>query len=760
MRNPLHPATIATKGNKRSPRRLHIHPPPPLYPPTLSPSSSSPIIPTLCSPASPPPPLAPPLPPSHSQTKQDTEALNESHETSIPRAQQPITRAGRGDSAGIQSSLPSSPAVQSSSSAERDEGRVLGSSAAQTTAPLTSTRLWGLTVMVLVLMVLMEGTLAQDSIIRLRQGNVQGVIRETNERQVYAYLGIPYAKPPVDQLRFQPPIRHEGWTTTLFANEFGAVCPQPFLTGMHTSEDCLTINVWIPELPRGFRQYPVVVLMEGELFVTSAPSRFPGQDLAAVDLIVVSFNYRTNAFGFLSWEDRVLPGNLGLRDQSLALQWVAENVDKFGGDLTKVTLLGHSAGAASAAYHLVHPRSQGPFQQMILMSGTHLAPWALSRQPRVAARRLSKQLGCGYVSGSSYLLGCIRKKNADQIVQAVESLFEDGNPHLLFAPVVDTFLPPEERMVPLQPLSAIRESANRRIPLLLGLSEDDGSVMLYLKREINNMGYDDLRRYAHEILVPLVTTLAGFGTNAEVVKRMVEYAYPDKALPGDTFNLVLEIVKLFTAGMFNAPVVRTAEEASRRGLNTHLFVNTFVSRDIYRSNTNISGALHGAELAYLFSPAAYRKLFNLPLTYNEEQLSRRLKQMVYNFAISGLPYMAQYSPRWGRFTPESPTYASLESGQVHSAYQMHQMTLWNRLLPELNVLDQSSSGGTTLSTANPSTGDPTTEQQIIRPGDGASYQSAVWVLVGVVLVLLGVIVAYIVCSRRRKRLNSGTLQSQ
>lgn len=66
-----------------------------------------------------------------------------------------------------------------------------------------------------------------------------------------------------------------------------------------------------------------------------------------------------NLTGFLSWEDRMLPGNLGLRDQSLALQWVAENIDKFGGDLMKVTLLGHSAGAASASYHLVHPRSQG-----------------------------------------------------------------------------------------------------------------------------------------------------------------------------------------------------------------------------------------------------------------------------------------------------------------------------------------------------------------------------------------------------------------
>ncbi|XP_063840197.1 para-nitrobenzyl esterase-like isoform X1 [Scylla paramamosain] len=728
------PHRLAGKGGTWSLGRLHMHPPP-IPPP--APSSSLPAT---------------------------SQSMNESLRVLAPEPHQP---EWMDDGAMMDIQRPSPPKLlaPSSPATERPQGCFVFPTASS--VPLKATRCSVLALVTVVVVV--QGALAHDSIIRLRQGNVQGVIRETSTRQIYAYLGIPYAKPPVGNLRFQPPRRHEGWTTTFFATEFGAACPQPFLTGLQMSEDCLTLNVWIPELPRGFRQYPVIVLLEGELFVTSAPSRFPGQDLAASDMIVVSFNYRTNAFGFLSWEDRVLPGNLGLRDQSLALQWVAENIDKFGGDLTKVTLLGHSAGAASAAYHLVHPRSQGPFQQMILMSGTHLAPWALSRQPRVASRRLSEHLGCGYVSGSSYLLGCLERKDVDQIVKAVERLVEEGNPYYLFAPVVDTFLRPEEQVVPLEPLSAIRESANRRIPLLLGLSENEGSVMLYIKREINYMTFDDLRRYAHEILVPMVTSLHGYGEDAEVVKRMMEYAYPDKARLGETYTLVLEIIELFTDGMFKAPVIKMAEEASRRGLNTHLFVNTFVSRDIYRSYTNISGALHGAELAYLFSPTAYRKFFSLPLTYNEEQLSQRLKSMVYNFASSGLPFLSQYSPRWGRFTLASPTYASLESGQIHEDYQQHKVAFWNQLLPELYILDQSNPGSTTTSTHRPTTVNPTTEQQslggclvpVIQPGaDGASYQSAVWVLVGVVLVLLGVIIAYIVCSRRRKRLTSGTLRSQ
>ncbi|XP_071530571.1 LOW QUALITY PROTEIN: venom carboxylesterase-6-like [Panulirus ornatus] len=622
-------------------------------------------------------------------------------------------------------------------------------------------RKWSLMVLPLMAVVVLGvgpcGSAGQDTSIKLRQGSVQGVLRQSSSRQIYAYLGIPYAKPPLKDLRFQPPQRHDGWTSTLYASEFGAACPQPFLTGVQISEDCLTLNVWIPELPRGFRQYPVVVLVEGEMFITSAPSRFPGQDLAASDLIVVSINYRTNAFGFLTWQDRVLPGNLGLRDQSLALEWVAENIEKFGGDLGRVTLLGHSAGAASAAYHLVHPRSQGPFKQMILLSGSNLSPWALSRRPRDAARRLSERVGCGYVSGSTYLLECLKTKDVNQIVKAVERLIEEGNPYYLFAPVVDTYLPQKGRMVPLEPLRAVKENANRRIPVLLGLSENDGSVMLYIKREISHMTYDDLNRYGHEILVPLLTSLANLGNGAAAINKMVEYAYLDRAPVGKKDELVLEIVKMFTDGMFKAPVAKLTEEVSSRGLTTYLFVNTFFARDIYDSHTNITGALHGAELAYLFAPAAYRQIFNLPLTFPEERISQSLKRMVFSFASNRIPYLGQYSPRWGRFTPESPTYASLESGQVHQAYQHHQIAFWNDLLPQLGYLATLNPDG------KPTTGteEPTTDSQIITPGtENASYQSAVWVLAAVILLLITVIIVYIVCSRRRQMIDSSTLRDQ
>ncbi|XP_064111644.1 cholinesterase-like isoform X2 [Macrobrachium nipponense] len=598
---------------------------------------------------------------------------------------------------------------------------------------------------------------AQDTTIKLRQGTIQGVKQESNNRNIYAYLGIPYAKPPVGDRRFKPPQRHDGWTTTKYATEFGAACPQPFLTGVKISEDCLTLNVWIPQLPRGTRKYPVVVMLEGEMFITSSPSRFPGEDLSSTDIVVVSINYRTNAFGFLSWQDGVLPGNLGLRDQSLAIQWVSENIDVFGGDLSRITILGHSAGAASAAYHLVHPWGQGAFQQMILLSGSNLSPWALSRNPRIASRRLSEHLGCGSVYSSTYLLDCLKSKNTNQIIKAVERLIEEGNPYYLFAPAVDDFLPQGESMVPVEPLRAMRENANRRIPVLVGLSELDGSVLLYIKREIVHMSYDDLMRYSHEILVPLVTTLANLGEDPTAVNRMIEYAYLDKAPDNRKDMLVLEIVKMFTDGLFKAPTVRFAEEASERGLTTFLLVNEFQSRDIYDSHTNISGALHGTEMVYLFSPTAYRQVFNAQLNYNEEIISDNIKRIVYTFANSGKPELTQYAPKWEKYTPQTPRYASLKSNQIHQGYQHHLIAFWNNLLPELGAMafGRTSPGGSTGYPPIPTviTGEPSTDQPV-------QYQSAVWVLVAIILLLVGVIIAYIVCAKRRKRQNSGSLQDQ
>jgi len=161
-------------------------------------------------------------------------------------------------------------------------------------------------------------------------------------------------------LRFEPPQKHPGWQGTYFARTFKPPCPQP--TGSPSvrgsmSEDCLYLNIWTSNLPSA--QYstqgrPVLIMFEGQLFTLSNPEDAPADDLVSdQDLVVVSVSYRINVFGFLCTEDIVVPGNMGLKDQALAIKWVYDNIENFGGDPSQITLFGHSAGAASVGYHLL-----------------------------------------------------------------------------------------------------------------------------------------------------------------------------------------------------------------------------------------------------------------------------------------------------------------------------------------------------------------------------------------------------------------------
>ena len=198
--------------------------------------------------------------------------------------------------------------------------------------------------------------------VNLNQGILQGEFKYVAGKLVNYFLGIPYAQAPVGNLRFRPPQPHPGWQGSYLARSFKPACPQP--TGSSSvrtsmSEDCLYLNVWTPELPSDFNPKfrPVLVVLEGQLFTLGNPEDVPADDLVQdQDLVVVSIAYRLNAFGFLSYQDPILPGNLGLWDQSLALQWVFNNIEKFGGDPNQITLLGHSSGAASVGYHLMSTR--------------------------------------------------------------------------------------------------------------------------------------------------------------------------------------------------------------------------------------------------------------------------------------------------------------------------------------------------------------------------------------------------------------------
>src|SRR5262245_53355247 len=200
----------------------------------------------------------------------------------------------------------------------------------------------------------------------------------TTNRDLYSYRGIPYALPPVGDLRWAPPQPLPRWSDLRTATAFGAVCPQDGATD--DSEDCLFLNIWTPRAAVERQQrLPVMVFIHGGFFVFGAGSLplHDGSYLAASgNVVVVTLNYRLGALGFLAVPELGLTGNYGILDQREALRWVAENIAAFGGDPGKVTIFGESAGAMSVGLHLFSiPADRGRFRAAIMESNPLAIPY-------------------------------------------------------------------------------------------------------------------------------------------------------------------------------------------------------------------------------------------------------------------------------------------------------------------------------------------------------------------------------------------------
>jgi para-nitrobenzyl esterase len=239
--------------------------------------------------------------------------------------------------------------------------------------------------------------LSQITTVTTAAGNLEGVLRDG----VVSYKGVPFAAPPVGELRWKPPQPASGWSGTRKADRFAASCMQSsnflalFGAPPETSEDCLYLNVWTPAKSSSDRLPVMVWIYGGGMGAGStAVPTYDGQRLAQRGVVLVSIAYRTGAFGFLahpdlSRENGKGSGTFGLRDQIAGLEWVKANIARFGGDPTRVTLFGQSAGAISVSMLAASPRAKGLFQRVISQSGGSFAPPRLGTESGQSVPHLS-----------------------------------------------------------------------------------------------------------------------------------------------------------------------------------------------------------------------------------------------------------------------------------------------------------------------------------------------------------------------------------
>ncbi|XP_065216347.1 esterase FE4-like isoform X2 [Planococcus citri] len=287
-------------------------------------------------------------------------------------------------------------------------------------------------------------SVTEGLLVTVNQGTLNGTYVEARNGKLFnAFYGIPFAKPPVGELRFKAPVAADPWDGIFDATQTPVGCIELADDGNGTKggEDCLNLNVFTPLGAREGDNLSVLFYLYGGIFKSNNNMDHGPQYMMTRNLIIVIPNYRSGPLGFLSTGDTVIPGNFGLKDQLLALKWTRENIHNFGGNPNYITMNGHSSGAVSAHFHTLSPSSKGLFQQVIIQSGSgfcSLSYWGPD-VARAIAKEFAIKAGCPSVASSQDMYECFMNLNADLFVTVPEQMYVlwDTYPDAPFRPTIE-----------------------------------------------------------------------------------------------------------------------------------------------------------------------------------------------------------------------------------------------------------------------------------------------------------------------------------
>lgn len=354
-----------------------------------------------------------------------------------------------------------------------------------------------------------------------RAATAQGIVTGLLDGSVAKFLGIPYAAPPVGDLRLAPPQPHAAWSAPLDATQYGSPCPQTARLGSPSSnEDCLFLNVYAPAYGAAHR--PVLVFLHGGSFnagnggTTPGGPTYDGADIAKKSgAIVVTLNYRLSLLGFLANAgldaDNGRPsGNYGIQDQQQALRWVKQNIAAFGGDAHRVTIFGESAGGISVLYHLVSPDSAGLFERAIIESSDDGASVPLPLAESIYATVIPL-LGC---SPTANTVACLRALPVSTLIN-LENLGVNAGPIL------------DGKTVPDLPTKLLKSGTFNQVPVIAGTNGKEGTYFIAVATNAKHPGS---ALTAAEVTSTIVGDFPTSATQIQAAYPLASYSTPAEAL--------------------------------------------------------------------------------------------------------------------------------------------------------------------------------------------------------------------------------------
>jgi para-nitrobenzyl esterase len=454
----------------------------------------------------------------------------------------------------------------------------------------------------------------------------QGTLAGTSEDGVVVFKDIPFAAPPVGELRWRAPQPAPGWSGTRDASQFGPICPQAARKDMpdllKKSEDCLTLNVWGAE-PSAAAKRPVMVWIYGGAFVQggSAYPIYDGTDLTKRGVVVVSINYRLGYLGFfahpaLAREHPSEPvANYGLMDQIAALKWVRANIARFGGDPDNVTIFGESAGGVSVNDLVTSPAARGLFARAISESGLGLLPTPTLERAQSAATDFAARMGAS--GDDKAVLAKLRGLSAEQIVAD-----QSANVRTL-EPVIDGKIVPEDVS------TAYAKGDIAKVTYLAGSNSNEATLMRMLGTNGDGM-------------------IKGLGDQAAQIRAVYEQ---NGKISDEDFAR-----QLFTDGLFASGAQGLAGFVAKNGEPAHVYQFAYVADGMRQLGQ--TGVGHGGEIVYVFG---FRGLADDPrfarfagaITEKDRSISNMVQTYWTNFAKTGDPNGGG-APQWPSYTPENP----------------------------------------------------------------------------------------------------------
>ncbi|XP_033329533.2 uncharacterized protein LOC117222127 [Megalopta genalis] len=521
-------------------------------------------------------------------------------------------------------------------------------------------------------------------------GRIRGSILESNlRRKIYSFRGVRYAEPPTGPRRFQVATPAADWNDVFDASEEGPSCPN-VRRSQPTSEDCLRLNVYTTKLPSRTENVsrPVLVFFHpGGFYSFSSQSLFFGpQYIMDKDIVLVTVNYRLASLGFISTGDSAAPGNLGLKDQVLALRWVQRNIAAFGGDPNCVTISGYSVGGLSVMLHLVSPMSKDLFHRAIVMSGSLLTTEPYPTEQKQLAHRQATLLNCT-TGDNQAMIDCLRTKPVEHFTNSIRDMFDwHGDPIVVWYPVVEPSIPGVERFLPDQPVNLIRRGHFHQVPTIFGVTKDEfGGVVVSFENQTKagNNYYGDMNDNFDRIAPISFMYERGTNRSKYISDQLRSFYFRGKPIDSESRNGLAE---LYADSVIIFSMHRGAKlvaENSKKPVYFYEFA--FQGRySFVRWNASTTyGVVHHDDLQYLFFMKAIFPFFesNAP----EIPMVELYTSMWTNFMQTGEPIPKDGPYKhivWDRFTSQKDNYLEINvEPTMRTGLHPARMHEWETLFP-------------------------------------------------------------------------------